>query len=128
MTTLPSGLRVATEAHPGAATASVAVLFDAGSRFEGATTVGTGEWVGVCGSNRRFPRRLCWWQRRWASSVSASDSHSPTAHFLEHLALKGTKRRSMATIEQEIEGGLVARRLSGSTVGWLAGCLLCLYA
>ena len=56
MTTLPSGLRVATEAVPFAETATVGVWIDAGSRYETAATNGT-------------------------------------AHFLEHMAFKGTKAR-----------------------------------
>lgn len=53
MTTLPSGLRVATETIPYATTATVGVWIDAGSRFENAANNGT-------------------------------------AHFLEHMAFKGT--------------------------------------
>jgi processing peptidase subunit beta len=66
VTVLPNGLRVATEANPAAATSTVGVFFDAGSRYENDTTVGT-------------------------------------AHFLEHMAFKGTAKRSMAQIEREIE-------------------------
>ena len=66
VTVLPNGMRVATEANPAAATSTVGVFFDAGSRYENDTTVGT-------------------------------------AHFLEHMAFKGTAKRSMAQIEREIE-------------------------
>lgn len=90
VTTLPSGLRVATEATPFAETATIGVWIDAGSRYETAATNGT-------------------------------------AHFLEHMAFKGTKarprgclsvlvryatltrasltpqRRTMAALEQEVE-------------------------
>lgn len=66
MTTLANGLRVATEATPGAETATVGVWIDAGSRYEDATTNGT-------------------------------------AHFLEHMAFKGTKTRTTASLEEEIE-------------------------
>lgn len=57
VTTLPSGLRVATETTPFAQTATVGVWIDAGSRYETAANNGT-------------------------------------AHFLEHLAFKGTTVRS----------------------------------
>ena len=56
VTTLPNGLRVATETTPFAETATVGVWIDAGSRYETAATNGT-------------------------------------AHFLEHMAFKGTKVR-----------------------------------
>ena len=61
MTTLKSGLRVATETTPYASTATVGVWIDAGSRFETASTNGT-------------------------------------AHFLEHLAFKGTTVRAVLTL------------------------------
>ena len=63
MTTLPSGLRVATEASPFADTATVGVWIDAGSRYETAATNGT-------------------------------------AHFLEHMAFKGTKARCRSCLRQ----------------------------
>lgn len=66
ITTLPNGMRVATEALPGAETATVGVWIDAGSRFEDERTNGT-------------------------------------AHFLEHLIFKGTKKRTQRSIEQEVE-------------------------
>ncbi len=56
MTTLPSGLRVASETTPFAETAVVGVWIDAGSRYETAANNGA-------------------------------------AHFLEHMAFKGTKAR-----------------------------------
>ena len=56
VTTLPNGLRVATESTPFAESATVGVWIDAGSRYETAATNGT-------------------------------------AHFLEHMAFKGTKAR-----------------------------------
>mmetsp|Transcript_52033 Transcript_52033/g.89353 ORF Transcript_52033/g.89353 Transcript_52033/m.89353 type:complete len:501 (+) Transcript_52033:85-1587(+) len=65
ITTLPSGLRVATEERHGE-TASVGVWIDAGSRYETAENNGA-------------------------------------AHFLEHLAFKGTKRRTQQGLEVEIE-------------------------
>lgn len=65
VTTLPSGLRVATEAG-GSKTATVGVWIDAGSRFETAETNGT-------------------------------------AHFLEHMIFKGTAKRSLRGLEEEIE-------------------------
>ena len=66
VTRLPSGLRVITEATPHAATATVGVWIDAGSRFETAATNGT-------------------------------------AHFLEHMAFKGTAARSAAELEVAVE-------------------------
>jgi Insulinase (Peptidase family M16) len=59
VTTLPSGLRVATETTPFAETASIGVWIDAGSRYETAANNGT-------------------------------------AHFLEHMAFKGTKVRRLS--------------------------------
>ncbi|CAK9232451.1 unnamed protein product [Sphagnum troendelagicum] len=64
VTTLANGLRVASESDLSAATATVGVWIDAGSRFEIASTNGT-------------------------------------AHFLEHMIFKGTKRRSMRQLEEE---------------------------
>ncbi|XP_066314862.1 probable mitochondrial-processing peptidase subunit beta, mitochondrial [Miscanthus floridulus] len=68
VSTLPSGLRVVTQAYPAATRmASVGVWVDAGSRFELPGTNGT-------------------------------------AHFLEHMAFKGTRRRPNAqALEVEIE-------------------------
>ncbi|CAM6106032.1 unnamed protein product [Calypogeia fissa] len=66
VTTLPSGLRVATEAGSSTHTATVGVWIDAGSRFETAETNGT-------------------------------------AHFLEHMIFKGTAKRSLRQLEEEIE-------------------------
>jgi len=65
ITTLPSGLRVATEVRHGE-TATVGVWIDAGSRYETAENNGA-------------------------------------AHFLEHLAFKGTKRRTQQGLEVEVE-------------------------
>lgn len=66
VTTLPNGLRVATESNLSSKTATVGVWIDAGSRFETDTTNGT-------------------------------------AHFLEHMIFKGTKRRNARQLEEEIE-------------------------
>mmetsp|Transcript_23789 Transcript_23789/g.45233 ORF Transcript_23789/g.45233 Transcript_23789/m.45233 type:complete len:498 (-) Transcript_23789:1668-3161(-) len=66
VTTLPSGLRVATETIPYATTATVGVWIDAGSRFENAANNGT-------------------------------------AHFLEHMAFKGTSARTKNHLEVEVE-------------------------
>ncbi|KAF0916704.1 hypothetical protein E2562_011555 [Oryza meyeriana var. granulata] len=68
VSTLPTGLRIVTQAHPAATRmASVGVWVDAGSRFELPGTNGT-------------------------------------AHFLEHMAFKGTTRRPTAVaLEVEIE-------------------------
>jgi len=66
VTTLPNGLRVASETTPHAATATVGVWIDAGSRYE-----------------------------------SASDNGA--AHFLEHMAFKGTTTRDARALETEVE-------------------------
>ncbi|XP_058070343.1 probable mitochondrial-processing peptidase subunit beta, mitochondrial [Magnolia sinica] len=66
VTTLPNGLRVATESSLAARTATVGIWIDAGSRFE-------------------------------------SDETNGTAHFLEHMIFKGTEKRSVRVLEEEIE-------------------------
>jgi len=66
VTTLPSGLRVATESSLASRTATVGVWIDAGSRFETEETNGT-------------------------------------AHFLEHMIFKGTAKRTVRELEEEIE-------------------------
>lgn len=66
MTTLDSGLRVASETVQGSETATVGVWIDAGSRYETAQNNGV-------------------------------------AHFLEHLAFKGTQKRTQQQLEVEIE-------------------------
>jgi processing peptidase subunit beta len=66
ITTLPNGLRVATESNLAAKTATVGVWIDAGSRFE-------------------------------------SDETNGTAHFLEHMIFKGTEKRGVRELEEEIE-------------------------
>lgn len=60
-----SGLRVATE-DSGAATATIGLWIDAGSRYE-------------------------------------NSSNNGVAHFLEHMAFKGTKKRSQTDLELEVE-------------------------
>lgn len=67
VTTLPNGLRVATETVPFAETATVGVWIDAGSRYETAKTNGT-------------------------------------AHFLEHIAFKGTKASSHTSCARLLAG------------------------
>lgn len=66
VTTLDSGLRVASETVQGSETATVGVWIDAGSRYETASSNGV-------------------------------------AHFLEHLAFKGTHKRTQQQLEVEIE-------------------------
>jgi predicted Zn-dependent peptidase len=66
VTTLPGGLRVATDRMEGVATVSLGVYVDAGARSEPAAINGV-------------------------------------AHFLEHMAFKGTERRSARAIAEEIE-------------------------
>ena len=65
-TTLPSGLRIASETTTGSETATVGVWIDAGSRYENA-------------------------------------SNNGSAHFLEHMAFKGTSKRKQQELEVEIE-------------------------
>lgn len=65
VTNLDSGLRVATE-DSGAATATVGLWIDAGSRYE-------------------------------------TDRNNGVAHFLEHMAFKGTAKRSQTDLELEVE-------------------------
>ncbi|XP_055699466.1 mitochondrial-processing peptidase subunit beta [Phlebotomus papatasi] len=65
VTTMDNGLRVATE-DSGAATATVGLWIDAGSRYE-------------------------------------SNSNNGVAHFLEHMAFKGTSKRSQTDLELEVE-------------------------
>ena len=66
ITTLDSGLRVASETVVGSETATVGVWIDAGSRYETAQNNGA-------------------------------------AHFLEHMAFKGTDKRTQQQLEVEIE-------------------------
>eukprot|EP00557_Chaetoceros_sp_GSL56_P011641 CAMPEP_0176476594 /NCGR_PEP_ID=MMETSP0200_2-20121128/138_1 /TAXON_ID=947934 /ORGANISM="Chaetoceros sp., Strain GSL56" /LENGTH=480 /DNA_ID=CAMNT_0017872279 /DNA_START=191 /DNA_END=1633 /DNA_ORIENTATION=+ len=66
ISTLPSGLRVASETIMGSETATVGVWIDAGSRYETAQNNGA-------------------------------------AHFLEHMAFKGTQKRTQQQLEVEIE-------------------------
>ncbi len=66
VTTLDSGLRVASETVIGSETATVGVWIDAGSRYETARNNGA-------------------------------------AHFLEHMAFKGTTKRTQQQLEMEIE-------------------------
>ena len=66
ITTLPTGLRVATETTSYGQTATVGVWIDAGSRYE-------------------------------------DEQNNGAAHFLEHMAFKGTSKRAMYDIEVGIE-------------------------
>ncbi|CAB3997972.1 mitochondrial-processing peptidase subunit beta-like, partial [Paramuricea clavata] len=65
VTTLPNGLKVATE-NSGIPTSTVGLWIDAGSRFE-------------------------------------TEENNGVAHFLEHMAFKGTKRRTQLQLELEVE-------------------------
>ncbi|XP_014677791.1 PREDICTED: mitochondrial-processing peptidase subunit beta-like [Priapulus caudatus] len=65
ISTLPNGLRVATE-DSGIPTSTVGLWIDAGSRFE-------------------------------------NDRNNGVAHFLEHMAFKGTSKRSQTDLELEVE-------------------------
>ncbi|XP_078428140.1 putative mitochondrial-processing peptidase subunit beta, mitochondrial [Wolffia australiana] len=68
ISTLPNGIRVATQTSPSSAThtASVGVWIDSGSRYD-------------------------------------APHASGTAHFLEHMIFKGTRRRTASSLEEEIE-------------------------
>ncbi|KAK8943687.1 hypothetical protein KSP40_PGU005008 [Platanthera guangdongensis] len=66
VTTLPNGLRIATESTLASPTATAGVWIDAGSRFE-------------------------------------TDETNGTAHFLEHMIFKGTSKRTVRQLEEEIE-------------------------
>ncbi len=66
ISTLPSGLRVATEALPGIESVTVAVSVDVGARFE-------------------------------------REEEGGISHMLEHMAFKGTKRRSARAIAEEMD-------------------------
>ncbi|KAH0753566.1 hypothetical protein KY290_023836 [Solanum tuberosum] len=66
VTTLPNGLRVATESNLSSQTATVGVWIDAGSRFE-------------------------------------TEENNGVAHFLEHMIFKGTEKRPIRALEEEIE-------------------------
>jgi len=66
ITTLPSGMRVASETVEGGQTATVGVWIDAGSRYE-------------------------------------TERNNGAAHFLEHMAFKGTDKRTQQQLEVEIE-------------------------
>ena len=65
VTTLPNGMRVASESN-GGETATVGVWIETGSRYE-------------------------------------SDANNGVAHFLEHMAFKGTGKRSQLQLETEVE-------------------------
>jgi mitochondrial-processing peptidase subunit beta len=85
VTTLPSGLRVASETVQGSETATVGVYIDAGSRYENVDNNGV-------------------------------------AHFLEHLAFKGTQKRTQQQLEVEIEnmGGHLNAYTSRETTAYYA--------
>lgn len=88
VTTLPSGLRVATETSPRFThTATVAVFIEAGSRHE-------------------------------------TRDNNGTAHFLEHLAFKGTQRRDKDQLEVEVEslGGSLNAYTSREQTAYIASC------
>jgi len=88
VTTLASGLRVATLSMPHVETASLAIVVGAGSRDEGPNEHGL-------------------------------------AHFLEHMAFKGTRRRSARAIAEEIEavGGDINAATSTETTAYTARML-----
>ncbi len=88
VTTLPSGLRIITDAMPNLETASIGVWIGAGSRHESAEEHGL-------------------------------------SHLLEHMAFKGTKRRSAKAIAEEIEaaGGDLNAATTSETTSYFARVL-----
>ena len=88
VTTLPSGLRIVTDAMPNLETASIGVWIGAGSRHESAAEHGL-------------------------------------SHLLEHMAFKGTKRRTAKAIAEEIEaaGGDLNAATTGETTSYYARVL-----
>ena len=88
LTTLPNGLRIATERMPGLASASIGIWLTAGGRHE----------------------RL---------------EQNGIAHFLEHMAFKGTERRSALQIAEEIEdvGGYINAYTSREMTAYYARVL-----
>ncbi|GKA66888.1 probable mitochondrial-processing peptidase subunit beta, mitochondrial [Tanacetum coccineum] len=88
VTTLPNGLRVATEANLASPTATVGVWIDAGSRFE-------------------------------------SEENNGVAHFLEHMIFKGTGKRSVRDLEEEVEnmGGHLNAYTSREQTAFYVKCL-----
>ncbi len=88
LTTLPNGLRIATERMPGLASASVGLWLTAGGRHE----------------------RL---------------DQNGIAHFLEHMAFKGTARRTALQIAEEIEdvGGYINAYTSREMTAYYARVL-----
>lgn len=88
ITTLPSGLRIITDAMPNLETASIGVWIGAGSRHESASEHGL-------------------------------------SHLLEHMAFKGTKRRSAKQIAEEIEaaGGDLNAATTSETTSYYARVL-----
>ncbi len=88
LTTLPNGLRIATERMPGLASASIGIWLTAGGRHE----------------------RL---------------EQNGIAHFLEHMAFKGTARRTALQIAEEIEdvGGYINAYTSREMTAYYARVL-----
>ncbi|MCB2134446.1 MAG: insulinase family protein [Rhodobacteraceae bacterium] len=88
LTTLPNGLRIATEAMPGLASASIGIWLTAGGRHE-------------------------------------RPEQNGIAHFLEHMAFKGTKRRTALQIAEEIEdvGGYINAYTSREMTAYYARVL-----
>ncbi|MCV2871869.1 insulinase family protein [Defluviimonas sp. WL0050] len=88
LTTVPNGLRIATERMPGLASASIGVWLTAGGRHE----------------------RL---------------EQNGIAHFLEHMAFKGTARRTALQIAEEIEdvGGYINAYTSREMTAYYARVL-----
>ena len=88
VTTLPSGLRIVTDAMPNLETASIGVWIGAGSRH------------------------------------GSADEHG-LSHLLEHMAFKGTKRRSAKAIAEEIEaaGGDLNAATTSETTSYYARVL-----
>lgn len=84
ITTLPNGLRVATESHLAARTATVGVWIDAGSRFESADTNGTAHFLEHMifkGTHRRSARQLEEEIENMGGHLNAYTSREQTTYF-----------------------------------------------
>ncbi|KAL6499143.1 hypothetical protein OROHE_026171 [Orobanche hederae] len=84
ITTLPNGLRIATESYLASQTATVAVFIDAGSRFESAETNGTAHFLEHMifkGTERRTARQLEEEVENIGGHLNAYTSREQTAYY-----------------------------------------------
>lgn len=88
VTTLPSGLRIATETSPHAATATVGVWIDTGSRYESAATNGVAhflEHMSFKGTNRRSRQTLEMEVENLGGHLNAYTSREQTVYYAKVL-------------------------------------------